>query len=87
MRLIKIKNIEKKDIPLYYRNEYNACSEFNFPGEKIVEVALSFSVEMVPTGEKLIGIQIKESVDYPLVPILRALKEEIGILEKAGHLL
>lgn len=87
MKLISINNIKKKDVPLYYRNEYTAESEFILIGENIVIIPINFSVEMAPTGEKNIDIKIKQSIDYPIVPILRSLKEEISSLEKKGKLL
>ena len=87
MKLLKIKNIEKRNLPLYYRNEYIANSEFILFGETLIEIPLSFSIEMLPTGEKLIDIKLKDSVDYPIVPILKVLKKEILILEKEGNLL
>mgnify|MGYP000580534639 CR=1 FL=1 len=58
MKLISINNIEKKDVPLYYRNEYTAESEFILIGENIVIIPINFSVEMAPTGEKNIDIKI-----------------------------
>ena len=86
MRLVSINNIEKKDVPLYYRNEYSADSAFTLIGEKAVNIPITFSIEMAPTGEKNIDIQLKQSIDYPLVPLLRTLKEEISSMEKKGLL-
>lgn len=87
MQLLKIYNITKKDIPIYYRNDYSAVSDFSLIGNKIVTVALFFSIEMEPTGEKRINLQITDTVDYPIIPLFRALKEEIMNLEKKGELL
>ncbi len=87
MKLLEIKNIIKKDIPLYYRNEYTADAEFILIGDKTTNIAIAFSVEMAPTGEKTIEIEIKDSIEYPVVPILKLLKEEINVLEKKGLLL
>ncbi len=87
MKLISINNIEKKDVPLYYRNEYDAQSEFILIGERTVKFPIFFSVEMAPTGEKKIDIKIKKSIDYPIVPIIKTLKSEIISMEKKGLLL
>lgn len=87
MKLISISNIEKKDVPLYYRNEYDALSVFTLIGDKVVNIPIYFSVEMTPTGEKKIDIKIKESIFYPIVPILKILKSEIMSLESMGLLL
>ena len=87
MKLLAISKIEKKDVPLYYRNEYSAVSEFLLIGESPVNVPIHFSIEMVPTGEKVIDIQFDQSIDYPIVPILKVLKDEIHTMEKQGLLL
>jgi hypothetical protein len=87
MRLLNINHIEKKDVPLYYRNEYTAVSEFELIGNSVTNIPINFSVEMTPTGEKLIYIKIKQNIDYPIIPILRVLKEEIILLERKGQLL
>ncbi len=87
MKLLKIKKIEKKDVPLYYRNEYSAISDFILIGDKTTEIALNFSIEMLPTGEKIIDIKFANPVDYPILPLLKVLKAEIEILEKKGNLL
>jgi len=87
MKLVSINNIEKKDVPLYYRNEYSADSDFILIGNNAVNIPIYFSIEMAPTGEKTIDIQFKKSIDYPLVPLLRTLKEKISSMEKKGLLL
>jgi len=87
MRLLNINNIEKKDVPLYYRNEYTAISQFTLIGDSPVDIPIFFSVEMAPTGEKAIDITFNEKIDYPIVPLLRLLKEEITVLERKGLLL
>ena len=37
--------------------------------------------------DKDIRIQFLDPIDYPLVPILKSLKEEIRALDRKGHLL
>ncbi|MBI9099194.1 MAG: hypothetical protein JEY91_11985 [Spirochaetaceae bacterium] len=84
MKLISINNVEKKDVPLYYRNEYTAIAEFLLIGNNQINTSISFSIEMVPTGEKNIEITLTESIDYPIVPIIKTLKSEIEKMEKEG---
>lgn len=86
MKLLQIKNIEKKDVPLYYRNEYQANSEFVLMGDNVVIIPIFFAIEMAPTGEKLIDIKIRETIDYPTIPIIRMLKDKVSSMEKEGLL-
>lgn len=87
MQLLNIINIEKKDVPIYYRNEYTAISEFLLLGKSAISLPIFFSIEMAPTGEKSIDIKLKDKIDYPIVPILRLLKKEIMDMEQKGKLL
>lgn len=81
-----ISKLTKKDIPLYYRNEYEGFGDLKFPTGERCSVPLFFSVEIKPTGERVVQVQIKNRIDYPLLPIIRALKAEIFSMEKDGKL-
>lgn len=87
MQLLSINNITKKQSPIYYRNEFSAKSSFTLRDSEPVDIPINFSVEMAPTGEKTIEVKVSEKIDYPLVPVLRKLKEEIISMEKKGLLI
>jgi len=86
MELFEIVNIRKKDIPLFYRNEYLAVASFKVMNDKIAAVDIEFVVEMSPIGEKLITVAIAGKPDYPTLPMIKILKEEIRTLEQNGGL-
>ncbi len=86
MKLSEIANIIKKDIPLHYRNEYTANAVFDLGG-KTLSRRIEFVVEMSPIGAKDIRINFVDPIDYPLVPVLKSLKEEIHLLDRKGSLL
>jgi len=87
MKLTHIADIVKKDVPLHYRNEYSANAVFDLNGGKLLSRRIEFIVEMSPIGSKDIRINFVDSIDYPLIPILKSLKEEIQILDRKGSLL
>jgi len=87
MKLSEIVNIIKKDVPLHYRNEYSASAVFDVPGGKTLSRRIEFIVEMSPIGSKDIRINFVDPIDYPLVPILKSLKDEIQSLDRKGSLL
>ena len=80
-----IDELIKKDIPLYYRNEYEGMGDLEYLGERH-RVPVAFSVEIKPDGERIVAVRVKEKLDYPLLPIVRALKETIFSMEKDGRL-
>ena len=86
MKVHSIDQLTRKDIPLYYRNEYEGLGYIEFSTGERRRVPLEFTVEIKPTGERVVEVKLKERVDYPLLPIIHALKEKIKILERNGEL-
>jgi len=86
MKVHSIGQLTKKDIPLYYRNEYEGLADIEFSAGSRRQIAMDFTVEIKPTGEREIDVKLKERIDYPLVPVIRALKDEIRKLEENGDL-
>ena len=86
MKVHGIEQLTKKDIPLYYRNEYEGLGDLEYPTGERLRVPLEFTVELKPTGERIIAVKLKERIDYPLLPVLQALKDKIKILESNGDL-
>jgi len=87
MKLTQIADIVKKNVPLHYRNEYTANALFDAADGKSLSKRIEFVVEMSPIGSKDIRINFVDPIDYPLVPVLKSLKEEIQVLDRKGSLL
>ena len=87
MKLTQIADIVKKNVPLHYRNEYSANAVFDLSEGKTLTRRIEFVVEMSPIGSKDIRINFIDPIDYPLIPILKSLKDEIHILDRKGTLL
>jgi hypothetical protein len=85
MRIVKIKEIIRKDIPIYYRRLYSSVLVIELMG-KSIEKKIDFSIEIKPTGQKDIVITFLEPIDYPLVPLLKELKKFINEIDSDGQL-
>jgi hypothetical protein len=85
MKIRHIKNIIRKDVPIYYRRLFSGIAEMELL-HKPVERAIDFTIETKPTGQKHISVTMAETVDYPLVPIVRELKKIINDLDEGGEL-
>ena len=85
MKIIEIKDIVRKDVPIYYRRLYTGIVVLELLN-KPVEVPLDFQIEHKPTGQTEIGITLSQAVDYPLVPLHKELKNYIGALDSEGKL-
>jgi hypothetical protein len=86
MKVHGISQLKKKDTPLYYRNEYEGIGDLEFTSGIRREVPLQFTVEMLPTGERMVDVRLTDRIDYPLIPVIRALKDTISRLEQNGEL-
>jgi len=85
MKIMDIRNVVRKDVPIYYRRIYSGLAVMELVN-KPVEVPLDFQIEQKPTGQIEIGITLAQKVDYPLVPLQKELKKFIGDLDSIGKL-
>ena len=85
MKIIEIKNMTRKEFPIYYRRFYSGVVVMELINNNI-EFPLDFQIEHKPTGQTEIALTITEKVDYPLVPLQRELKKFIGTLDSEGKL-
>ena len=84
MKFLGMDEISKKDTLIYYRNEYSGCASFSLIAGKRASVRFESTVEIKPTGERDIYLQLLDQIDYPLVPIMKSLKEEILSIDREG---
>ncbi|MDR1128674.1 MAG: hypothetical protein LBL20_05110 [Treponema sp.] len=85
MKVVQIKDVVRKEVPIYYRRLYSGIAEFellNKPEERFID----FTIETKPTGQKNVFVTMPEPVDYPLVPLMRELKKFLINLDDAGKL-
>ncbi|MDR1948010.1 MAG: hypothetical protein LBQ38_01320 [Spirochaetaceae bacterium] len=85
MKILQIKDIERKDVPIYYRRLFTGLVVLELLNKE-VERHIDFSIETKPTGHKEISITLADSVDYPLVPLIKELKKYVNDLDDAGGL-
>jgi translation initiation factor 1 (eIF-1/SUI1) len=84
MKVVGIKDIIRKDIPIYYRLLYTGVTTIELTKE--ADYRIDFSIEIKPTGKKEIVVTFLDEVDYPLVPLLRELKKIIETMHTNGEL-
>lgn len=85
MKIIDLKQIERKDTPIYYRRFYSGLITMEILN-KHIDRKIDFKIEMMPTGKKDISITFEQPVDYPVVPLMRELKQYLDELDKSGKL-
>jgi hypothetical protein len=85
MKVISIKDMIRKDVPIYYRKFYTGVAVIEF-NEKLSDFRIDFTIEYKPTGEKEIGVSFVDKLDYPLIPLNRELKMFINGMDEVGGL-
>jgi len=85
MKISCIKDMIRKDVPIYYRRLYTgvAIVEFN---QVSTNIRIDFSLETKPTGQKEVTLSFIDKLDFPLVPLSKELKQYIIELDDAGGL-
>ena len=73
MIVSEIKNIEKEDTHIYYRQKYIGTAIYTILGKE-QNGKVEFFVEHKPTGETEIQVQMIDKIDYPLLQIMMELK-------------
>jgi len=90
MKLISIDKIVQKqnDIPIYYRKDYQALALFErtMHHHEQVHLEFDFSIEMEPTGNKKVDVNITNDIDYPILPLMHSIKKEIRKMETEGNI-
>ena len=85
MKVIAIKDIVRKDVPIYYRLLYTGVAVIEFSKDP-ENFRIDFSVEIKPTGQKEIGVTFLDELHYPLIPVARELKTAIDTMHSNGLL-
>ena len=80
MKVISIKDMIRKDYPIYYRKLYTGVAVIEM-NKGPADYRIDFTIEYKPTGSKDISISFIDSIDYPLIPIHRELKKYISDLD------
>jgi len=85
MKVTAIKDLIRKDVPIYYRRIFSGTLLLELINNT-VESHIDFTVETKPTGINEVIINNMDSVDYPLLPLTREIKKYISILDETGGL-
>ena len=80
MKVISIKDMIRKDVPIYYRRLYTGVAVIEF-SNNTSDIRIDFSIETKPTGEKEITVTLLDSSDFPLIPLTKLLKSYIAELD------
>ena len=86
MKILGLKGIHKEDSYLYYMNKYTATAVIEVFAQQL-SLPISFSIEINPLGIKTIDLEpLPKTLDYPVLPITKSLKDYITQLSAEDKL-
>ena len=86
MRVAEIKSISKEEGYIYYINRYKATAVIEYLSKE-TSFPFSFYVEINPLGMRSYHVNdIPRTLDYPLLPVMKALKEYVIKMDKNREL-
>jgi hypothetical protein len=85
MKVVNIKDIIRKDVPIYYRLLFTGVAVMELT-EDAADYRIDFTIETKPTGMREITVSFLDDVDYPLLPVIRELKNFINTMFTNGML-
>ena len=85
MKVVEFKNLRREEGQIFYIRRYYCVTVLDLP-TGISEHPTRFSIEMNGLGNKTIDISIENQVNYPLVPVKKAITEYILTEDREGRL-
>ena len=85
MTIVDIKEMVRKDVPIYYRRMYGGKAVVEFAGKQH-DMNITWTIETSPLGIKETVINMADKVDYPLLPLIKEIKKKIEYLDSEGKL-
>jgi len=86
MKVISIKDMIRKDVPIYYRRLYTGVAVIETKENTQNNYRIDFSIEHKPTGHKDVSVSFIDEIDYPLIPVSREIKKYIDEMDSIGAL-
>ena len=85
MRILELKNLYREEGYIYYMRKFSGVALIQIPGDTL-QAPVSFSIETSPFGTKTIDIEVSSTLNYPLLPIKKALETFIITEDNEGRL-
>ncbi len=85
MKILDLKNLFREEGYIYYRRNFTGTADIEVPGQTL-ETDIDFCIETDPLGKKSVDIQFLKPVNYPVLPIKKALKDYILVQDSEGKL-
>jgi len=85
MKLLDLCNVTTADVTVYYRQVYQALAIFEINSRE-VSVPVDLTIDISPLGQKTMHVVLKDSVDYPIMPLIKAVRNRALEMYNSGYI-
>jgi len=85
MKVVELRDLSRREAPIHYLREYTAVAVLEAFGSKS-ETGVAFTVEQKPLGPPDISVRVLDPVDWPILPVSKALRDHFADMDKRGLL-
>lgn len=85
MRVVEFKNLLREEGEIFYIRKYTCDAVLELPTSTDT-VPIFFRIETNPFGQKQIDLEVSGALNYPLLPVKKALLEFILTEDSEGRL-
>ncbi|MCA1755544.1 MAG: hypothetical protein LC641_12800 [Spirochaeta sp.] len=86
MKVIGIRDIQRKEAAIEYRRMYTGTATLSLNGAGSIDVPIEFTLEHTALGSIDISVNLLREIEYPVLPVINDLKEYIHRLSTTGQL-
>ncbi len=85
MRVLELQNLAREEGQIFYIRKYSCDAILELP-KNTEKVPIQFTIETSPLGKKIIELTFTQAINYPLIPVKKALLEFIYTEEIEGRI-
>jgi hypothetical protein len=86
MRVVELKELNRKEAPIHYIRQFTAVALLE-SNDARAEAEVAFTLEGKAVGPPELSLRVLDPIEWPLLPVMRVLREHIMQLESAGRLI
>lgn len=85
MKIVGLTNVSREEGYIYYMRKFSGIALIQIPGNTL-QAPVSFFIETSPLGTKSISVSIRNKLNYPILPVRKALADYILEEDREGKL-
>jgi hypothetical protein len=85
MRVVELRDLNRRESPVHYIKELTAVAVIEW-NQRQSESDVAITLEHKPMGPPDVHVHLLDSVDWPALSVIHAIKDYVADLERSGRL-